>query len=387
MIGDLPVVVLPAGDDPLAAAMLADRLAQIPGAAALDGAPPAPPVVLLRADAPTLPPPLLDQAALHLRAGAQVVLGPADDGSLCVLGLGPDAAPLAGCFDDPAAAVERRAVALGLSVHTLPTWWRARGPGGRARLKHALLSRWWPEQTAEFLRRDRLAALNAERAVDPAADRRLGAWERQASRPVYATPWLRIREDEARMPDGRLTTYNVVDCGRCVGVLPFVDSDTVLMVRQYRYVAGYVTWEMPTGGVDGAESPEQAARRELAEEAQVHAARWEPLGRFHTSKSVMDETAWLYAAHDLTPASAEGDDTDFIVTEALPFARVLELVQDGTITDSMTIIAVMRVALQRGLAGGGARRAWGPASPPAPACPAARARRRSRGGRRPTPRR
>jgi len=90
------------------------------------------------------------------------------------------------------------------------------------------------------------------------------AWRTLSSRPVYANKWISVRDDLVALPDGRTTVYGVVTCGHCVGLLPFVDPDTVLLVRQYRYVAGRPTWEMPTGGVHAGETLEQAAQRELA---------------------------------------------------------------------------------------------------------------------------
>jgi ADP-ribose pyrophosphatase len=74
-------------------------------------------------------------------------------------------------------------------------------------------------------------------------------WRTRSSRTIYQNPWLRLREDLVELPSGRTTVYGVVSTGPCVGVLPFLDPDTVVLVRQYRYVAGRHTWEMPTGGV------------------------------------------------------------------------------------------------------------------------------------------
>ena len=50
--------------------------------------------------------------------------------------------------------------------------------------------------------------------------------------------WISVREDVVGLPDGRGTVYGVVECSECVGILPFLDRDTVLLVGQYRYVAG-----------------------------------------------------------------------------------------------------------------------------------------------------
>ena len=92
------------------------------------------------------------------------------------------------------------------------------------------------------------------------------AWRTLSTRRVYQNKWISLREDQVQLPNGRRTLYGVVECGECVGVLPFLDPSTVLLIRQYRYVARRVTWEMPTGGVHPGESVEEAAQRELGEE-------------------------------------------------------------------------------------------------------------------------
>ncbi len=175
-----------------------------------------------------------------------------------------------------------------------------------------------------------------------------GTWrKRGAGREVYRSPFLVLHEHDVTTPDGRSATYGVVHCGECVGVLPFVDDDHVLMVRQHRFIADRWTWEMPTGGVHDGESVEEAAQRELAEEAGCRAGELEPLCRYHTSKSSIDETAHLFVGRALVPAEATSDDSEQIERRRLPFADVLAMVLDGTITDSMTVIAVLHAARRR----------------------------------------
>jgi ADP-ribose pyrophosphatase len=171
-------------------------------------------------------------------------------------------------------------------------------------------------------------------------------WRMLDSKQIYANKWLSLREDLVEMPDGRKTMYGVVTTGDCVGV-PFVDADTVLLIRQYRYVARRVTWEMPTGGVHAGESLEAAAQRELAEEIGHRADRLSPLCTYHTSKSVIDETAHLYVADRLTPALRPPDETEFIDVRPFPFTEALDMVLAGEILDSMTIIAMLLAARRR----------------------------------------
>jgi ADP-ribose pyrophosphatase len=169
-------------------------------------------------------------------------------------------------------------------------------------------------------------------------------WRTRSSRTIYQNPWLRLREDLVELPNGRTTVYGVVSTGSCVGVLPFLDPDTVVLVRQYRYVAGRHTWEMPTGGVGPGEPLEAAAQRELAEESGYRAGRLEPVCVYHTSKSVMDETAHLFLAFDLTRAmdAPEPDETESFQVRPHRFDQVLGMVDTGEIVDSMTIIAVLQ---------------------------------------------
>jgi ADP-ribose pyrophosphatase len=175
------------------------------------------------------------------------------------------------------------------------------------------------------------------------------AWRTLSSRPVYANPWIRVREDRAELPDGRTTIYGVVEAKRAVGVLPFLDAETVVLVGQYRYVMGAFFWEIPTGAVHPGETDEAAARRELTEEAGYEAGRLTKLSTFLTSKSVMDETAVVYSADGVRPVEARPDPTEFIEVQTFAFTEALGMVERGEIQDAMTIVAILHAARRRGV--------------------------------------
>ena len=173
-------------------------------------------------------------------------------------------------------------------------------------------------------------------------------WKTVATREIYQNKWISLREDQVELPNGNTTIYGVVTCHECVGVLPFLDPDTVLMVQQYRYVSKRVTWEMPTGGGHRGESIEAAVQRELSEEIGYRAERLTHVSTYHTSKSVMDETAHLFLAEGLVRVQTPPDETEFIEVRPFPFKDVLRMVLAGEIVDSMTIIAVLLAARRRG---------------------------------------
>jgi len=174
-------------------------------------------------------------------------------------------------------------------------------------------------------------------------------WKTISSRLVYENPWTRLREDVAELPNGRTTIYGVVECGRCVGVLPFLDNEHVVMVRQYRYVFGENhRWEMPTGGVKPGESLAEAVRRELREEAGYTAARWERLGGdLAVSNSVTDERAELWLAQDLTPVPAAPEPTEDLTVRLVPLDEALALVDRGELTDVLTVVGLLTLDRRR----------------------------------------
>jgi len=172
-------------------------------------------------------------------------------------------------------------------------------------------------------------------------------WRTLSTRPVYVNPWIRVREDIAELPNGRRTLYGVIETRPAVGVLPFVDDGTVVLVGQYRYVARGFHWEIPTGAMMAGECLTDTAQRELAEEAGYRAGRLEKLCTFDTSKSVLDETAHLYVATALTPVRHEPDETEFIEVRTFAFDEVLAMVLRSEIVDAMTVVAVLHAAHRR----------------------------------------
>ena len=170
-------------------------------------------------------------------------------------------------------------------------------------------------------------------------------WKRLSSTYLHENPWFAVRQDAVIRPDGAPGTYGVVESRRlAVAVVPLWPDNTVTLVGQYRYPIDEYSWEIIEGGgpLDG--DPFETAKQELAEEAGLAATSWTPLGRCHLSNCFLREQARIFLARGITvdpDARACGDEQ--IATTRLDFADVLKMVDDGRITDALTVFALFQV--------------------------------------------
>jgi 8-oxo-dGTP pyrophosphatase MutT (NUDIX family) len=177
----------------------------------------------------------------------------------------------------------------------------------------------------------------------------VGPWRRRTRRVAYQNPWLTLYHDDVVRPDGRPGIYGVVHFANlAVGVVALDGEDHVALVGQHRYTLDLFSWEIPEGGVGRDEDPLAGAQRELREETGATAATWRELCRVHISNSVTDESAILYVATALEHGAQQLDGTEHDLTVRwIPLAEVLTMVDDGRITDAMSVVALQRLALER----------------------------------------
>lgn len=158
-----------------------------------------------------------------------------------------------------------------------------------------------------------------------------------------------FRVDTVRLPNGKLATREYMDHPGAVGVVPFLNKDTVVMVRQYRHPVREVTLELPAGKLDKGERPLYCVRRELAEETGYTARRIKPLIQYWPTAAFANEVLHLYIAEGLRPGRMHADEDEFIECVKLPFKKAVEMVRRGDIRDSKTVIGLLACAVLKRL--------------------------------------
>ena len=133
--------------------------------------------------------------------------------------------------------------------------------------------------------------------------------------------------------------YFITEKGTRVGVLLLRD-DSVLLVRQYRFLINDLSWEIPGGGVMQGETLEEAAIRECCEEAGVVCRSVTPLFDYPQGIDVTDSHAYLFHSSDFSDKGGiQGTETD--ARKWVPLDECIRMVFAGEIKDSMTIMALL----------------------------------------------
>jgi len=165
--------------------------------------------------------------------------------------------------------------------------------------------------------------------------------QRLASDRVYSGRLLKIDKDRVRLPNGRETELEMVRHPGASAVVPFIGTDEVLLIRQFRYATGGFILEVPAGTLRPGENPDDCARREVEEEVGQRPGRLERLASIYTTPGFTDEIIHLYAAYDLVPSKQNLDHDEVLTVERLPFKTALEGIRKGEIIDSKTICALL----------------------------------------------
>ena len=163
-------------------------------------------------------------------------------------------------------------------------------------------------------------------------------------REIFRNRFLRLYSVEADFGDFT-REYFVCDKGQRAGVVLIRDGE-VLLVRQYRYLIDDMSWELPGGGINEGEAPEQAAVRECREEAGVGCASVTPLFQFQQGIDTTRSPAFLFECSDFVVLpDLDNDETD--ERKWVPLEQALEMALRGDIHDSMTIVGLLAYSFLR----------------------------------------
>ena len=162
-----------------------------------------------------------------------------------------------------------------------------------------------------------------------------------SSRIDWQCPYFRIRRDEIRLPDASDSVYYVLEIHASVFIVPVLDDGRIVLIRNYRHTLGEWVWEVPAGGVEDGQSPEEAARLELLQEIGGTAQAIQFMLKASTMNGIGQHIAHLYLATGVTLGTPQHEALEFMEVHPMPADEVSSLIQRGEMNDCISITALL----------------------------------------------
>lgn len=158
-------------------------------------------------------------------------------------------------------------------------------------------------------------------------------WKECAREAVFDPGVRPVDKVEYEMPDGRRESYYVRRDGHSAVVVALTPSNDVILVRQFRPGKNCVVTDLPGGGIKAHQSPEEAARAELAEEA-GYTGDFQYVGESWPD-GYSSRISYVFVATDCH-ALADGqrlDENEFINIQLMPLSEFRSFIRSGKMTD------------------------------------------------------
>lgn len=159
--------------------------------------------------------------------------------------------------------------------------------------------------------------------------------------PVFEGRRISVFASEEKDVDGRTLRREAVLHPGAVVILPLIDPQTILLIRNRRFVVDEVLWELPAGTRESGEPPSTTAQREVLEETGYRAGKLEPLHRFYTTPGFCNEAIFAYLATDLSQEAQDLDPGEEIEAVPTSLETALQWIKEGKVKDGKTIATLL----------------------------------------------
>jgi ADP-ribose pyrophosphatase len=167
-------------------------------------------------------------------------------------------------------------------------------------------------------------------------------WKTIQSDLIFQNPWIELYQDKVEIGTGKITHYTWYKSSDVAVIVPYLDKDTLVMIRQYRYPLHKVLLEFPAGHIENYEDAEKTARRELSEETGYLAKEIEELYAYHPSVSISKQLVHIFRAKNLFKGESKHDTMEDIRTiEMVSVKKLQEMVNERKIDSAGTLIAYL----------------------------------------------
>jgi ADP-ribose pyrophosphatase len=158
---------------------------------------------------------------------------------------------------------------------------------------------------------------------------------------VHVGRRIQVGIDTITMPSGETVRRDVVLHPGAVAILPVLDRENIVLLRNHRWVIGETLWEVPAGTCEPPEPVQETAKRELEEETGYKAEKWTPKGFLYASPGVLDEKLHLFIAENLKAGPSHLEADEQLEPVIVKLAEAVQMCLDGRIQDAKTATLIL----------------------------------------------
>jgi len=149
-----------------------------------------------------------------------------------------------------------------------------------------------------------------------------------------------VQELYVSLPDGRKRAYDLVDHRASVTIIPVDEDGHIWFVRQFRMGSQSSLLELPAGVIDGDESPDTCAAREVREEIGMAASELVQIGSIYLAPGYSNELNHIFIAKHLNPDPLQQDEDEFLSAIKYSKDEITTLILKGDLQDSKSLAAL-----------------------------------------------
>jgi ADP-ribose pyrophosphatase len=157
-------------------------------------------------------------------------------------------------------------------------------------------------------------------------------WQVLESKYSYRDPWLAVRSDTVRVPNGTvLSPYHTIEFPEWVCAVALTPQQEILLIEEYRHGVKRLSFELPCGAPDhDGEDVLDAMKRELLEETGFAASEWHALGSSTANTARQNNRVHAFLALDARRVSDQKlDPGEVIRAHLVPWAKFVADLAEG----------------------------------------------------------
>ena len=160
---------------------------------------------------------------------------------------------------------------------------------------------------------------------------------------VFKGRLLKVYRRSVKLPNGYTASLEVIKHPGAALVVPFLNNNTVIILKQLRSVVGEYLYEFPAGTLDPGETPLACCRREIVEETGYAATKFTKLGSIYPVPGYSTERIVIFKAGELRKVEKLTQQDEIIRVEIKTRQEIVKLFKTGKIIDAKTICALAMI--------------------------------------------